>query len=127
MKKMMLAGTLIMALAAVAWAQQAPPDAYGMGGPGRGYHWYDPAKAETIKGQVTQVTEFGSRNGMHKAVGLIVNAGGKTVNVHLGPQFYVEKQQVKIASGDQVEITGIRTMRGDQEIFVAGQVKKGDQ
>jgi hypothetical protein len=128
MKKMMLAGTLIMALvAAAAWAEQGPQDTRGGGAPGRGHHWYDPTKAETIKGQVVQVTEFESRNGMHKAVGLTVNAGGKTVTVHLGPQFYLEKQQFKIADGDQVEITGVRTMRGDQEIFVAGQVKKGGQ
>ncbi len=127
MKKTMIAGAVIVALvAASAWAQQAPPDARG-GAQARGHHRYDPSKAETIKGKVVQVNEFESRNGVHKIVGLNVNADGKTVRVHLGPQFYLEQQPVKIAEGDQVEITGVRTMRGDQEIFVAGQVKKGNQ
>jgi len=128
MKKIVLAGALIMAVvAAAAWAEQGQPDTRGPGMRGGGHHWYDPSKAETIKGQVVQVNEIESRQGVHKAMSLTVNASGKTVTVHLGPVFYIEKQGVKIAAGDQVEITGVRTMRGDEEIFVAGQVRKGDQ
>jgi hypothetical protein len=128
MKKIVLAGALIMAVVATAaWAEQGQPDTRGPGMPGRGHHWYDPSKAETIKGQVLKVNVIESRQGVHSAVSLAVNASGKTMTVHLGPQFYIESQPVKIAEGDQVEITGVKYMRGDEEILVAGQVKKGDQ
>ncbi len=126
MRKRVLAGTLVMVLfAAGVWAQQGP-DSGGRGMPGGG-RLYDPSKAETISGEVVQVNEFEARGGMHKIVGLSFKAGGKTMSVHLGPQFYLDKQTVKIAAGDHVEITGVRTMLGDREIFVAGQVKKGGQ
>ncbi len=123
MKKTMTAMLIMALVAAAAWAEQGP-DA---GMPAGGHHRYDPAKAETFKGQVVQVKEFDGRNEMHKAIGLTVKTEGKRVNVHLGPQFYLEKQRLKIAEGDQVEITGVRAMRGGREFFVAGQVKKGDE
>ena len=128
MKKMVLAGALIMTIVAVAaWAEQGQPDTRGPGMRGGGHHWYDPSKAETIQGQVLKVDVIESRKGVHSAVSLTVDESGKTITVHLGPQAYIDSQPVKIAEGDQVEITGVRIMQGDKEILVAGQVKKGDQ
>ncbi len=115
---------VLMLVSAAAWAQQ------GAAGPGRGMRWqqmYDPAKAETITGQVVEVKEFESRNGITRGTGFTLKTGDKTVIVHLGPEPYVQKQAVKIAAGDTVEVTGVRSSRRGQEFFLAGQVKKGDE
>jgi hypothetical protein len=88
---------------------------------------YDPSKAETVTGQVTEVKEFSSRNGMRQGVGLTVKAGDKTMLVHLGPKFYLDQQTVKIAEGDTVEITGVKSFRRGEDVFMAGEVKKGGE
>src|SRR5574337_1270184 len=113
----------MMLVSAAAWAQQGA-------GPARGMRWeqmYDPAKTETITGQVVEVKEFAFRNGIMKGTGFTLKTGDKTVVVHLGPQPYVQQQTVKIAAGDTVEVSGVRGLRRGQEIFLAGQVKKGGE
>jgi DNA/RNA endonuclease YhcR with UshA esterase domain len=94
---------------------------------GRGQWRYDPSKAETIRGEVVGVKEFPSRNGMRKGVGLELNTGGQTILVHLGPRFYIDQQTVKIAAGDKVEITGVKTVIRGQDAFLAGEVRKSGQ
>jgi hypothetical protein len=88
---------------------------------------YDPAKVETVSGQVTEVKEFGSMNGMRQGVGLTVRTGEKDVVVHLGPKFFLDEQAVKIAKGDTIEITGVKAFRRGQDVFMAGEVKKGGE
>ncbi len=121
-----LAVVLIVAFAAAAWGQQGTgPGPEGRGMKGRG-PMYDPAKTETVTGQVTEVREFSSRNGMREGIGLTLQSGDKQIHVHLGPKFYLDQQPVKIAKGDTVEITGVWSPRR-QDVFVAGQVKKGNE
>lgn len=121
MKRFIAVAAVVFVLSGAAWAQQGT----GPGGPGRGKGpMYDPAKAETLTGQVAEVKEFTSRNGMRQGVGLMLKSGDKTVLVHLGPKFYIDQQAVKIAAGDTVEVTGVRTERMGHEVFMAGQVKK---
>jgi len=49
-----------------------------------------------------------------------------TLRVHLGPSWFLEKEGLRLAAGDQVEITGSKvTVRG-QPAVIAQVVKKGD-
>lgn len=127
MKRLVVSGLVaflcVVVLAAAALAQQAGQ----RGMRGGGQRMYDPSKAEIVSGDVVAVKEFTSRNGMRKGVGLELNAAGRTIVVHLGPQFYLDKQAVKIAAGDKVEITGVKAMRRGGEMFIAGEVKKGGE
>ncbi len=95
----------------------------GMGG-GTG-RIYDPAKAETISGQVVSLEQIAGRRGMGTGVVLKVSSGSDTFVVHLGPKWYLDDQKVKFAAGDAVEIKGVRTVRRGQDIFLAAEIKKG--
>ncbi len=98
----------------------------GMGmGRGMGGRMYDPAKAETLSGQITSVEEFAAPRGRGTGVVLTVSSGGNTLAVHLGPKWFLEKQEMKLAAGDTVEIKGVKTFRQGRDIFIAGEVKKG--
>ncbi len=127
MKRLVVSGLVavlsVVILAAAALAQQAGQRGIRGGGP----RMYDPSKAETVSGDVVAVKEFTSKNGMRKGVGLELNAAGRTIVVHLGPKFYLDQQAVKIAAGDKVEITGVKTVRRGEEVFMAGEVKKGGE
>lgn len=98
------------------------------GGPGGGTgRMYDPAKAETLKGEVTAVETFGGGRRMGAGIGLRLKTSSGEQFVHLGPQWYIEQQgETPIKAGDAVEVTGVKAARGGKDIFIAGMVKKGD-
>ncbi len=88
---------------------------------------YDPSKAETVSGEVVAVKEFTSRNGMRQGVGLDLKTAGGSLLVHLGPKDFLSSQPLKFAAGDQVEVTGVKSVRRWGEVFMAGEVKKGGE
>ena len=99
-------------------------------GPGRGMgggagRMYDPAKVEVVAGQVVSLEQITGR-GPGAAVVLKVNTGNETLSVHLGPQWFIDKQDLKLAAGDTVEIKGAKATRAGADIFIAAEVKKGD-
>ncbi len=98
----------------------------GMGwGRGMGGSMYDPAKAETIAGQVVSVEEFAARRGRGTGVVLKISSGSDTVAVHLGPKWFLDKQEIKFSAGDTVEVKGVKTVRRGLDMFLAGEIKKG--
>ncbi len=99
----------------------------GMGmGRGMGGRMYDPAKAETLSGQVVSVEELAAPRGRGNAVVLKVASGSGMLAVHLGPKWFLDKQEMKFAAGDAVEIRGVKTAQRGQEIYIAAEVKKGN-
>jgi hypothetical protein len=93
------------------------------GGPGR---MYDPAKAETVQGEVTAVEKVGGGGRRGPGIGLKLKTTLGELVVHLGPQWYIEQQgEVPIKAGDTVEIKGVKASGGGKDFFIAGEVKKG--
>jgi hypothetical protein len=126
----------VMATAAVAQPWQGWKDCgewcrENGGGPGKGPgmgtgRMYDPAKAETVKGDVTAVEAFGAGRRMGQGIGMKLKTASGELFVHLGPQWYIERQgEVPIKAGDTVEVKGVKASRGGQDFFVASEVKKG--
>jgi hypothetical protein len=118
---------LLVSVAVSAFAQQWQGEKGGGGRQGGQYRMYDPSKAETVSGEVVAVKEFTSRNGIRKGIGLELNTGSQTILAHLGPRFYIDQQSVKIAVGDKVDITGVKAVIRGQDVFLAGEVRKGGQ
>jgi hypothetical protein len=93
----------------------------------RGQPKYDPSQVEIVNGEVVVVKDIETRNGKMSGVGLELNTGGQNLLVYLGPHIYVDLQNVTIAGGDKVEIKGVKTALDGQIIFLAGEVRKGDE
>lgn len=97
-------------------------------GPGSSYsRMYDPQTVETVSGEVTVVNRITPMRGMRYGVHLQVKTGKGTVSVHLGPGWFIEHQNIKIRSGDTVEVKGSRIMFDGKSAIIAAQVKKGDE
>ena len=99
----------------------------GMGGWGMGTKFqrmYNPATAETISGTVESVDKVSPMKGMSHGVHLLVKTDKEAIPVHLGPAWYVEKLDTKIANGDKVEVTGSRVTMGGKPVIIAAEVKK---
>jgi hypothetical protein len=113
------AAILTLALTSGAFAQRGPGprDWYG--------RMYNPQTVETISGQVMSVDTI-TRNrfpGMH----LTVQTDKETVDVHLGPAWYIDQQPVKFAVNESVEVTGSRVTVEGKPAIIAAEVKKDDQ
>jgi hypothetical protein len=57
----------------------------------------------------------------------MVRTDQETISVHLGPAWYVQRQDIKIVPGDKVEITGSRITYQGKPAIIAAEVKKGEE
>lgn len=97
-------------------------------GSGTGYgRMYDPSTIETVRGEVVRVEKITPQKGMSYGIHLILKTDKETIPVHLGPGWFIEKQDVKIEPKDQVEVIGSRVTIDNKPVIIAAEVKKGDQ
>ena len=102
----------------------------GSGGWGMGTSYgkmYNSQTVETISGEVVSVEKITSMKGMSYGIHLMVKTDKETISVHLGPGWYIERQDVKIESKDKVEVKGSRVTMMDKPAIIAAEVKKGDE
>jgi len=97
---------------------------WGMGTPYQGM--YNPANLETFSGEVIGLEQTVPMKRMNQGIALVVKTEKETVTVHLGPSWYMERLDAKIAKGDQVEVKGVRTNLAGKPVVLAAEVKKGD-
>ncbi len=125
MKKLgsiLLMGLLVLAVASPALAQ-------GQGGQGMGMgRMFDPKTVETLTGQIVAVNVAASgMGGVANRITLDLKTAKETVTVYLGPEDYYQKQGLKLAQGDKVEVKGSRVSMGGNPVIIPNYVKKGDQ
>jgi hypothetical protein len=121
-------GIAAVVFAPTAFAQGMKWKGSGGWGPGGPYgRMYDVRTVETVSGEVVKVDRITPMHGMSTGVHLVVKTDKGDVSVHLGPQWYLENQDVKIEPKDKLEITGSRVTVQGQPAIIAAEVKKGDQ
>lgn len=123
-----MVGLLALLVAPYDWAQQQiPPAAPGPAGGGAA-RLYNPQAVETLVGQVVAVKRHTpKRPGRPARASLVLQTAQGTVKVYLGPADYLDRQAVKLAAGDQVEVRGVRVNRPRATWFMAGSVTKDGQ
>jgi hypothetical protein len=98
----------------------------GWGGGTTYNRMYNPKTVETIDGEVISIDRITPMGGMSSGVHLQVKTGKETISVHLGPQWYLENQDIEIKPKDKVQITGSKIIFSGKPTIVAAQVKKGN-
>jgi hypothetical protein len=97
-------------------------------GPGTPYaRMYNPQTVETIAGEVLSVDQITPMKGMSYGVHIVVKTDKETIPVHLGPGWYIENQDMKIAPKDKIEVKGSRVTFEGNPTLIAAEVKKGDE
>ncbi len=101
-----------------------------MGGCGRGNPccraYNSPKTVEVIGGEVISVDENIQGKGGGYGIHLTVKTDGETVTVHLGPEWYIENQDIQIEEADKIEITGSKIFYDGKPAITAYEVKKGE-
>jgi DNA/RNA endonuclease YhcR with UshA esterase domain len=118
-------GALVIAIGIVGFILSAEPFAQP-GTKGSRSRMYDPKTVETLSGEVVSVDKIPNTKGRGYGVHMTLKTDKETISVHLGPGWYIEKQEVKIKPGDKVEVTGSRITYEGKPAIVAAEVKKGD-
>ncbi len=98
----------------------------GWGAGGQYGRLYDPKTVETVSGEVTAVEEMTPSKDMGRGVHLMLKTDEETIAVHLGPVWYVEHQDTKIAPGDKIEVKGSRITYQGKPAIIAAEIHKGD-
>jgi hypothetical protein len=97
-------------------------------GPGTPYSkTYDPKTVDTISGEVVKIDTITPRKGMTAGVRMSVKTDKEEVSVHLGPGYFIENQDVKIAPKDKVEVKGSKITFDGKPAIIAMELKKGDE
>jgi sporulation protein YlmC with PRC-barrel domain len=85
---------------------------------------YDPAKEETISGQVVSIDTSAPLPGMAPGMQMLVQADdGKNTRVQVGPAWYLERQNLDIRENTRVQITGARAEVEGQPVLMAREVQ----
>lgn len=125
MKRISFPGVLLIAIAISTLSVASALAQRGMGqGAGR---MYDPATETTVKGTVEEVKQIPGQRGGASGTHLIVKTDKETLEVHLGPTAFLEKEKFTFAKGDQIEVTGSKVKIGGADALLAREVKKGDK
>ncbi len=101
----------------------------GSGGWGRGSQYnkmYNPSTVETLSGTVESVDKITPMKGMNSGIHVMLKTDKETISVHVGPEWYIERQDVKLEKGDKIEVKGSRVTFADKPAVIAAEVKKGD-
>ena len=126
-----------LALSVIVFAAAGALGQAGMGrgkGARAGARMYDPKTVETISGEVLSIEQVPGtgrdqgrggrgRGGVH----LILKTDKEEIPVHMGPGWYLEKQGLKLAPKDKIEVRGSRIVSQGKPAIIAAEVKRGDQ
>jgi hypothetical protein len=84
----------------------------------------DPARIETISGRIGEITSMGRRaRGTHAWL----DTSSGRVELALGPSDYLQAQSVRLATGDQVEVSGWRVEMPRGDLFVPAVIHRGKE
>jgi hypothetical protein len=98
---------------------------WGVGSPYN--RMYNPKTVETISGEVVSVDKIVPIKGMSYGIHLTLKTEKEAVSVHLGPGWFIERQDIKIEPKDKIEVTGSRITFEGKPAIIAAEVKKGDE
>jgi hypothetical protein len=117
----------ILFVGANALGQQQPRGEGGWGHHGQYGRLWDPNTVETVKGEIVDVKRVTPMKGMGAGIHFVLKTDKETISVHLGPQWYIENQDMTLKPKDKVEVTGSRVKINDVPVILAAEVVKDDQ
>lgn len=99
----------------------------GSWGPGSPYgRMYDPKTVETVAGEITGVDKITPTHGMSRGVHIMLKTDKREMlPVHLGPEWYIDKQTIALKQGDKVQVRGSRIPFQDKPAMIAAEVTTG--
>lgn len=86
---------------------------------------FDKNTVEELKGKIDDIVYTGRENGKDKGVEMILHSGDVKEIIHLGPVWFMEKQNGKFKKGDKVQVRGSRIIYEGLSVIVAELITRG--
>ncbi|MCI0675213.1 MAG: hypothetical protein L0Y42_05480, partial [Phycisphaerales bacterium] len=103
-----------------------------LGGGGDGGNWlpdspygqkFNLSSIQTIRGRVQSIQRFRPMSDMAEGVRVMVKTDdNQTIEVHLGPAWFIERQQMQFKEGDEVRVIGSRVQIDGKPVIMASEV-----
>jgi hypothetical protein len=87
---------------------------------------YNPATEITLKGSVEAVDQIMGRRGWERTQ-LSLKTEKETIDVRVGPTWFLMKNKMSFVKGDQVEVTGSQVKFADKDVLIAREIKRGGE
>jgi hypothetical protein len=120
---------LVVAVAALTAVWAAPPlsgQTPARSGSPAAVPRYDTSTEATLKGSVEAVKQISGPKGWG-GTHVTLKTEKETIDVHVGPSWYLAQKQINFAKGEQIEVIGSRVKFGDSDALIAREIKKGEQ
>jgi len=116
----------LLAIAGISLATVAMAQPMGWSDPQSQYNQvYDPYTVETLSGEITEIGTFVPADGWSAGVHVVLKTAEESIEVHLGPQWYIDNQNFDLSVGDTIEVTGSRVIYEGEEVIIAQQIREG--
>lgn len=86
---------------------------------------FDPKTVQTVEGTVVAVDRITTR-GAWQGIHLRVKTVNETIEVHLGPAWFVDSGEIALAVGDKVQIRASRVKYQGKPLLIAMALTKGE-
>lgn len=93
----------------------------------RGGYRYDRQTVATVSGEVISIDRIAYGRHGYYGVHLLLKTTEGELAVHLGPSWYVDRQPLKIARHDAIEVTGSRVIYDGKPALIAAEIRKGNE
>jgi hypothetical protein len=87
---------------------------------------YNSATEVTMKGSVQAVAQLTGPRGW-AGTHLSLHTDKETIDVHVGPSWYLTQQKISFTKGDHIEATGSRITFGKKDVLLARAIKKSGE
>ena len=85
---------------------------------------YDPAKEQTISGQVVNIETHVPMPSMAPGIQILVQTeDGKSARVQVGPVWYLERQDLDMKENTHIQVTGAQAEIDGQQVLIAREVQ----
>jgi hypothetical protein len=89
---------------------------------------YNPKTVEKLDGEIASLEKVtAGKMDIPARVLLKLKTAKETVTIYLGPEWYLEKQNLKLSPGDYIQVRGSRIMMDDKPVILPNEVTKGSQ
>ena len=89
---------------------------------------FNAATIEQLKGTVVSIEKITPETGMSNGIHLMVKTDkNESISVHLGPEWYLDNQDIQFAVGDAITVNGSKITYQNASAIIAMTVKKGEQ
>jgi len=97
-------------------------------GPGSSYGaMYDASSVETVTGRVVSIDSFTPPGARYSGVRVNLATSLGLLEVHLGPDWFIDNQDFSIEAGDTMEVRGSRVEYRGGNALMADRVRKGEK